>query len=158
MPYLQPEKKIWLCRTGSLATSLFEWLNNNDPAFLHLAFCNPYFGPFFQGHKPTHVFKIIMIVRADWLGESVSKWVSFHVHIFLDKMKQKMPLCMNFAWWTLRPASTTGGCWRLRILQRGDERRRIQLWPEFPILVQKIIGTFSFFISNVMVQISKTND
>ena len=38
--------------------------------FLHPAFCNPYFGPFFQGHKPTHVFKT-RIVGADWLG----KWV-----------------------------------------------------------------------------------
>ena len=31
--------------------------NNSDPVFLHPAFCNPYFGPFLQGHKPTHVFK-----------------------------------------------------------------------------------------------------
>ena len=37
-------------RKGRLACSL---LNNND----HI-FCTPYFEPnFFQGHKPTHVFK-----------------------------------------------------------------------------------------------------
>ena len=34
------------------------FLNNNEPAFFTLLFSGPYFGPdFFQGHKPTHVFK-----------------------------------------------------------------------------------------------------
>ena len=33
------------------------FLNNNDPVFWHPGFCNPYFGPFFQGRKPTYVFK-----------------------------------------------------------------------------------------------------
>ena len=32
--------------------------------FLHPVFCNPYFGPFFQVHKQTHVFKT-RIVGAD---------------------------------------------------------------------------------------------
>ena len=40
----------------------FLFLKNNDPVFLLL--CNPYFGPFLQGHKPTHVFKT-RIVGAD---------------------------------------------------------------------------------------------
>ena len=41
------------------------FLNNNDPAFLHPAFCNLYFGPFFEkGHKPTH-FSKTRIVGAD---------------------------------------------------------------------------------------------
>ena len=39
-------------------------LNKNNPVFLHPAFCKPYFGPFLQGHKPTHVFKT-RIVGAD---------------------------------------------------------------------------------------------
>ena len=35
--------------------------------FLHPLFCTTYFGPyFFQGRKPTHVFKT-RIVGADWL-------------------------------------------------------------------------------------------
>ena len=41
------------------------FLNNNDPVFCTLLFSGPYFGPnFFQGHKPTHVFKT-RIVDAD---------------------------------------------------------------------------------------------
>ena len=36
----------------------FFFLNNNDPVFCNQLFSGPYFGPdFFQGHKPTHVFK-----------------------------------------------------------------------------------------------------
>ena len=63
---------------------------------------------------------------------------------------------VNFAWWTLRPASTTGGYWRLRSLQRGDERRRIQLWPQFPTFVLNIVGTFAFYIRKIMLRIHKT--
>ena len=37
------------------------FLNNNNPGFLHPAFCNLYFGPFFHGHKP-----IPTIVGADY--------------------------------------------------------------------------------------------
>ena len=34
------------------------FLNNYDPVFFTLLFSGPYFGPdFFQGQKPTHVFK-----------------------------------------------------------------------------------------------------
>ena len=41
------------------------FLNINDPVFWHPAFCNPFFAPnYFQGHKPTHVFKT-KIVGAD---------------------------------------------------------------------------------------------
>jgi hypothetical protein len=29
--------------------------------FLHPSFRNPYFGPFFQSHKPTHVFNTRMV-------------------------------------------------------------------------------------------------
>ena len=39
------------------ARLLLHFFNNNDPVFLHPAFCNRYFGPFLQGHKLTHVFK-----------------------------------------------------------------------------------------------------
>ena len=47
------------------------FLNNNDPVFCNLLFSGPYFRPdFFQGHKPTHLFKT-GIVGADWLGEWV---------------------------------------------------------------------------------------
>ena len=43
----------------------FLFLNNNDPVFCTLLFSGPYFGPdFFQGCKPTHVFKT-RIVGAD---------------------------------------------------------------------------------------------
>ena len=42
-------------RRGQAASSLYEYYN--DPVFLHPAFRNPYFGPFFQVHKPTHLFK-----------------------------------------------------------------------------------------------------
>ena len=49
-------------RKGSLVSSL---LNTNDPVFCTLLFSGTYFGPnFFQGHKPTHVFKR-KIVGAD---------------------------------------------------------------------------------------------
>ena len=64
-------KKAWckiqgLCyskREGARLSLLF--LNNNDPVFCNWLFSGPYFGPdFFQGHKPTHVFKT-RIVGAD---------------------------------------------------------------------------------------------
>ena len=36
----------------------FLFLINKDPVFCTLLFSGPYFAPdFFQGHKPTHVFK-----------------------------------------------------------------------------------------------------
>ena len=41
VPYSKREEAAWHL--------LF--LNNNGPVFLHPAFCNPYFGPFFQGRK-----------------------------------------------------------------------------------------------------------
>ena len=48
------------------------FLSNNDPVLLHPYFWNPYFGSFFLGHKPTHVFKT-RIVGADWLGDWVDQ-------------------------------------------------------------------------------------
>ena len=48
---------------------LFSFWTTMTLFFLHPAFSGPYFGPdFFQGHKPTHVFKT-RIEGADWLGE-----------------------------------------------------------------------------------------
>ena len=53
------------------AAWLLLFLNNNDPVFFIVLFSGPYFGPdFFQGHKPTNVFKT-RIVNADWLGVSL---------------------------------------------------------------------------------------
>ena len=46
------------------------FLNNNDPFFCNL-FWTSYF---FQGHKPTHVFKT-RIVGADWLREWVKTFL-----------------------------------------------------------------------------------
>ena len=55
--------------------SLF-FLNNNDPVFCTLLFSGPYFGPdFFQGYKPTHVFKT-RILGADWLGDCLTPHLS----------------------------------------------------------------------------------
>jgi hypothetical protein len=49
-------------RRGQAASSLFD---NIYPVICNLLFSGPYFGPdFFQGHKPTHVFKT-RIVGAD---------------------------------------------------------------------------------------------
>ena len=31
------------------------FLNNNDPVFLHLVFCNPYFGPSFKVPDPKNI-------------------------------------------------------------------------------------------------------
>ena len=63
--------KKWVQKTGSLlfkmrrgqaVSSLFD---NNGPVFCNLLYSGPYFGPdYFQGHKPTHVFKT-RIVGAD---------------------------------------------------------------------------------------------
>ena len=73
---LQRRSKIWIAKKqdakkqGHCYSKREEarlpllFLSNNEPVFLHPAFCNPYFGPFFQGHKPTHVFKT-RIVGAD---------------------------------------------------------------------------------------------
>ena len=37
------------------ACLLLLFLNNNDPVFLHPAFCNPYFGPFFKVPDPKKI-------------------------------------------------------------------------------------------------------
>ena len=51
------------------------FLNKNDPVFFTLLFSGPYFGPdFFQGRKPTHVFKT-RIVDADWLGNCLNIYI-----------------------------------------------------------------------------------
>ena len=47
------------------------FLNNNNPVFLHPAFCNPYFRPFFQGHKP-----IPKIVGADYRAKGSTEAVT----------------------------------------------------------------------------------
>ena len=58
-------------------------LSNNDPGFFAPCFLQPIFWTlFFQGHKPTHVFKT-KIVGADWLDACMSTnfawlwWVNF---------------------------------------------------------------------------------
>ena len=67
-------------------------LNNNDPGF-----CTLLFAPhildliFFQGHKPTHVFKL-RIVGADWLGEYVQ---SKSCALLIPRVLQ-LPLKENF--------------------------------------------------------------
>ena len=80
-----PEKKgskIWVSKSRVKKTRslLFKkrrgscpllFLNNNDPVFCTLLFASHIFDLiFFQGHKPTHVFKT-RIVGTDWLGEWV---------------------------------------------------------------------------------------
>ena len=45
-----------LKKTGCKKTAWpFLFLNNNDPVFLHPAFCNPYFGPFFKVPDPKNI-------------------------------------------------------------------------------------------------------
>ena len=62
------------------------FLNNNDPVFCNLLFSGPYLDLiFFQGHKPTHVFKT-RIVGANWLGVTMYtdkiQWFLFSLLIF----------------------------------------------------------------------------
>ena len=60
-----------LKKAGCIKTWLF--LFKKRRSSLALLFSGPYFGPnFFQGHKPTHVFKT-RIVGADLLGEYEGK-------------------------------------------------------------------------------------
>ena len=61
------------------------FLSNNDPIFVS-CFCNPYFGPFFPGHKPTHVFKT-RILGADWLGDCLGVWINYFVIFSLQGKK-----------------------------------------------------------------------
>ena len=57
-----------------------------DPKYgLQKAGCNPYFGPFFQGHKPTHVFKT-RIVGADWLGIWPTKGRAYGCYCYIVRL------------------------------------------------------------------------
>ena len=60
-----------------------------------LFFCNPYFGPFFTGHKPTHVFKT-RIVGEGWLGNSLET----KKYIYMEKSNANMKWfnCWNCFW------------------------------------------------------------
>ena len=57
------------CSKEKRPVCLFSFWITMTLFFCTLLFSGPYFGPdFFQGHKPTHVFKT-RIVGADWLGD-----------------------------------------------------------------------------------------
>ena len=88
---LQKGSKIWVAKSRMQKNRLLLlFLNNNDPVFLHPAFWNPCFGPFFlQGHKPTHVFKT-RILGADWLGKSLQKLHTIILANLSDVAKTKM--------------------------------------------------------------------
>ena len=62
------------CRNGSCrARLLLLFLNNNDPVFLHPAFCIPYVRPFFLCSIPWKNIRPTWSSRigcADWLGNS----------------------------------------------------------------------------------------
>ena len=73
--------------------------------FCSLLFCNPFFGPFFQGQKPTHVFKT-RIVGADWLGYWLDEYESETLLINLTLLgtlfqasKNSEKICINLRRW-----------------------------------------------------------
>ena len=76
-PWKKPGPKYGLQKAGRRKQAAWPllFLNNNDPVFFTLLFSGPYLGTdFFQGHKPTHVFKT-RILGADWLGNcALSSW------------------------------------------------------------------------------------
>jgi hypothetical protein len=57
--FVTPKKKdpkYGLQKAGCKRQGLL-FLNNNDPVFCTLLFATHILNPFFQSHKPTHVFK-----------------------------------------------------------------------------------------------------
>ena len=59
---LKKGPRYWLQKAGYKKSESREeaawpllFLNNNDPVFLHPAFCIPYFGPFFKVPDPKNI-------------------------------------------------------------------------------------------------------
>ena len=93
------KNRVIVIQKEKMPGCLFSFLNKNDPVFCTLHLAIHILDLFFQGHKPTHVFKTRIVGADCYASNSVRLW-----HHNLPTLPQPKRLCRG-------TNTTTRHCW-----------------------------------------------